>query len=205
MTHKLGKELTFGLIYDSDWSVFSVSKPLVFWPTNTNRSFLHYSTLISAAPEWSHYSSTWGQHAWQIFHILAGPLGSLASILKLFAPENPLANESWVMLKKHALSPAFQDTAPDLLPGASTSQCSTVLEIRFAFLLLLIQEWHHLTLFFIFYFPYSSTWYWSGFPSYLTWISVFHRQTIHWIFIFNLIDHILWRGKLCYQKQMAGG
>lgn len=147
MTHKLGKDLTFGLIYDSDWSVFSRSKPLVFWPTHTNRSFLHHSTLISAAPGWSHYSPTWGQHAWQIFHILAGPLGSiptLTSILKLFVPENPLTRESRVMFKKHALSSASQDISPALLLGASILQRSShrLLEIRFAFLLLFIQGWH---------------------------------------------------------------
>lgn len=198
MTHMLGKEVTFGLIYNSDWSVFSMSKPLVFWPTNTSRSFLHYSTLLSAALEWSHYSSTWGQHAWQIFHILAGPLGSIPSstrILKLFVPENPLAIETQVVFRKHALSSAFQDTSPNLLLGASTLQCSShrALEVRFAFLLLFIQGWHLLwkcPMNSSIYEHTCNTWHWSGFSSYLTRISVFHSETVHWIFIFNFIDHI---------------
>lgn len=209
MTHKLGKELTFGLIYNSDLSVFSMSKLLVFWPTNPNRCFLHDSTLISAAPEWSHYS-TWEQHAWQIFHILAGPLGSipdLTSILKLFIPKNPLASESWVMFKKHAVLslPSYISKSPP------RSKHRTVLQSQSPGDQIFISASVYTGVASPLEMPRSSiyehpcrTRHWSGFSSYLTWISISYSEAVCWIFIFNLIDHILWRGKLCYWKRTAG-
>lgn len=50
MTHKLGKEPTFGLIYIEDWSIFSTSKPLFFdLPTQTDPFYVNQPWYLSSS------------------------------------------------------------------------------------------------------------------------------------------------------------
>lgn len=50
MTHKLGKELTFGLIYIEDWSIFSTSNPLFFdLPTQTDLFYINQPWYLSSS------------------------------------------------------------------------------------------------------------------------------------------------------------
>lgn len=206
MTHKLGKELTFCLIYIEDWSIFSTSNPLFFDLQPKQILFTLINSDISPpAPQWSHYPAFWGQQALQFSLILASPLSSiptLTSVLKLFIPENPLAQT--VTPQKHTLSSAFQDTSPNLLEE-STLYCSSyrALKLIFSLLLLSIQGRHLLwkcpiPLFMIM--PAA-----PGIRMISSCISPrFLFSIVRQYTGLFLIDHIFWRRKLHDWKRMAG-
>lgn len=141
MTHKLGKELTFGLIYIEDWSIFSLSNPLFYdLPTQTDPFYINQLWYLSfsspvkslliflraaSSADFSYPCKSFKLHS----HLKA-----------LCSRESPCP----VTPKKHTLSSAFQETPLNLSLGASTLQCSSyrALKLIFSFLLLSIKGWH---------------------------------------------------------------